>query len=186
MNQHEDYFQYLKNRSRLGLAYRNYWLYPRLCRYLTGKVLDIGCGLGDFLRYRPDTVGVDINPDTISWCNSQGLRAELMQDGMLPFADNTFDAAVLDNVLEHIAKPEALLAEIKRVVKTGGVLLVGVPGTKGYASDADHKMFYTEEDLAEKITALGFTHQKTFHMPFKFDRLEKYMRQYCIYGVFVN
>jgi SAM-dependent methyltransferase len=185
-DQFSSYFEYLKNRGRLGLAYRKYWLYPRLCRHLTGRVLDIGCGLGDFLRYRPDTIGVDVNPNAVSWCNSQGLRALLMQDGVLPFADHSFDAVVLDNVLEHIKEPQALLAEIKRVLKADGVFLVGVPGRKGYASDPDHKVFYNEQTLAQKLGESGFKNREFFHAPFKLKNFDNYIRQYCIYGVFVN
>ena len=62
MTDYQDYFNYLRGRSRLGLLYRKYWLYPRLNKYLYGDVLDVGCGVGDLLSFRPSTIGVDVNP----------------------------------------------------------------------------------------------------------------------------
>ncbi len=67
MGNFEAYLAYLKNCSKLGLLYRRHWLYPRLCCYLRGRVLDVGCGIGDFVAFRPETVGVDINPVTVAW-----------------------------------------------------------------------------------------------------------------------
>jgi len=45
----------------------------------------------------------------------------------LPFADASFDTVLLLEVLEHVADARAVLAEIARVLKTGGVLLLSVP-----------------------------------------------------------
>lgn len=184
MSAQADYFEYLKGRSRLGQWYRFHWLYPKLCRYLHGRVLDVGCGIGDMLRYRPNTVGVDINPSIVAWCCSQGLDSMLMEPDCLPFADVEFDGAILDNVLEHLKNPQPLLAEIRRVLPEGGTLLVGVPGKRGYDSDPDHKVFYGEVELAAEVARAGFTCQRIFHMPVRMMVLEKHMSQYCIYGVF--
>ncbi len=137
----EQYYRYLRQRSRLGLFYRRFWLYPHLNRHLSGHALDVGCGIGDFLSYRKGTVGVDINPSTVEWCRSHGLDAQLMATDVLHFDDNIFDSAVLDNVLEHLSAPMPLLREIHRVLRPDGTLVVGVPGKRGYATDPDHKIF---------------------------------------------
>ncbi|MGH8287759.1 MAG: class I SAM-dependent methyltransferase, partial [Steroidobacteraceae bacterium] len=79
MSDYDEYFAHLRRRKRAGLWYRDLWLYPRICKHLRGKVLDIGCGIGDMVRYRPQTVGVDVNPHAVSFCQSQGLRVQLMQ-----------------------------------------------------------------------------------------------------------
>lgn len=178
------YFSYLKSRSRLGLAYRNLILYPRLCRYLHGRALDVGCGIGDLLRFRPDTHGVDINPRTVAWCTENGLRASLMEPDCLPFADAAFDSAILDNVLEHIQAPSALLTELYRVVKPGGTLVVGVPGHKGYGCDADHKVFYDKDRLQHAVGQAGFVCRSAFNTPFRSSLLDRHLALYCLYGVF--
>jgi SAM-dependent methyltransferase len=136
------------------------------------------------LQFRPQTVGVDVNPRTVAWCQSLGLDARLMQPDMLPFPDVTFDGILLDNVLEHLKEPRSILAEMRRVLKPSGGLLIGVPGRRGFSSDPDHKVFYTEEALVRLLTAAGFQQEKLFFMPFKSAWLERRMRQYCLYGFF--
>lgn len=180
----EKYFEYLKGRSRLGWLYRRYLLYPKLCRYLDGTTLDVGCGIGDFVGYRNGTVGVDINPATVEWCRQKGLDVQLMLPNTLPFQDVSFDSAILDNVLEHLAKPDELLSEIGRVLRPHSSLVVGVPGQGGYATDSDHKVFYDEATLVSTVVKAGFRVQHLFHMPFQSAWLDVRMRQYCLYGVF--
>ena len=147
MPEHNQYFEYLQQRSKLGLLYRKYWLYPRLIKYLKGKTLDVGCGIGDMLKFNSSSVGVDINPKTVEFCKIQKLDAKLMSSDYLPFNNDSFDSVLLDNVLEHIDNPACLLNEIKRVLCKDGFLLIGVPGEKGYDSDPDHKQFYNEKRL---------------------------------------
>ena len=179
-----DYFDYLTQRSRLAWLYRKHWLYPRLCRHLSGDVLDVGCGIGDLLAFRPGTTGTDINPRAVEWCRRAGHRAEPMSPDVLPFADASFDGVVIDNVLEHIVDPRPLLAEARRVLKPQGRALIGVPGRRGYASDPDHKVFYDEPALVATLAASGFTVRKVLPMPVRSSWLDGHMRQYCLYGVF--
>src|SRR5687767_14790324 len=47
MTDHAAYFEYLQRRGRLGYLYRTRYLYPRVFRHLHGRVLDVGCGIGD-------------------------------------------------------------------------------------------------------------------------------------------
>jgi SAM-dependent methyltransferase len=184
MTEHSAYFEYLRSRSVTGQWYRQAWLYPRLCRELNGKVLDVGCGIGDMLRARPGTVGVDINPQTVAWCRSQGLDVHVMEPDRLPFADAQFDAVVLDNVLEHIEVPQPLLGDIHRVLRPKGRFIVGVPGVRGYASDPDHKVYYDEDSLRHTVEATGFRMQRLIRMPLPIAALSRWMPQYTVYGVF--
>lgn len=184
MNGQADYFDYLKGRSLTGLLYRRWWLYPKIARYTPGKVLDVGCGIGDFLAFRAGTVGVDINPHTIAWCLKRGLDASLMEPNLLPFEDDSFDGLVLDNVLEHLADPKPLLSEIHRVLKPGGALIAGVPGERGFASDPDHKVFYDKDDLSQVMASAGFNTKHIFYTPMHSDWLARHITQYCLYGVF--
>lgn len=184
MGNFETYYAYLKNRSKLGLLYRRHCLYPRLCVYLRGRVLDVGCGIGDFVAFRPETVGVDINPETVAWCGDNGLDVRLMEGNLLPFADCEFDSVIMDNVLEHIPFPGPLLGEIARVMAPGASLVVGVPGRCGYDSDPDHKIFYGEASLIAVVNAAGFAQSRLIYAPIRSEWLDRYMRQYCLYGVF--
>jgi len=185
MTDHEDYFQYLSRRSKLGAFYRRFFLYPRLSRRLRGRTLDVGCGIGDMLVYRPGTVGVDINPLTVKFCQSRGAQAHLMSPDQLPFAAGEFESVLMDNIMEHIVAPDNLLAESHRVLKAGGHLLIGVPGRRGWDSDPDHKVLYSEKTLVDVVQRMGFRHIETFHTPlFKSAWLDLHLRQYCIFACF--
>jgi SAM-dependent methyltransferase len=178
------YFDYLRTRSSRALAYRRRFLYPRLCRQLRGRALDVGCGIGDLLAFRPGTVGVDVNRRAVAWCRQQGLDARESQAGRLPFEAAEFDSAILDNVLEHIAEPEDLLREVHRVVARGGVLIVGVPGERGFAADPDHKVYYDEVRLRATVERAGFRTVRALHVPFRARWLSRVLASYCVYGIF--
>jgi SAM-dependent methyltransferase len=187
MTDHQQYLAYLRGRSALGAFYRRHWLYPRLARRLRGKCLDIGCGIGDMLLFRPQTIGVDINPGAVQACRERGAQAHVMEPDRFSFDSFTFDSALMDNVLEHIAEPRPLLVEVGRVLCPGGHLLVGVPGRRGWASDPDHKVFYDEDSLRECVSAAGFNLMESFHTPlWRASFLDRHVRQYCVYGLFVK
>lgn len=179
-----EYATYLRSRSWLGLIYRNLYLYPKLSRFFIGRVLDVGCGVGDLLAYHKHAIGVDINPFNVDFCAQRGLSAQLMDIDRLPLPNYSCDTVILDNVLEHINNPSPILAEINRVLNLGGHLVVGVPGLKGYASDSDHKVFYDEESLENVAKKSGFKIVKFIYAPlFKSSFLSKKVSQYCIYSV---
>jgi len=184
MTYYDEYYAYLRSRSLKGRLYRTWWLYPRLVRQLSGRVLDVGCGIGDMLRFRPNTVGVDINPKTVAWCREQGLEAHSMEIDRLPFEAGSFDGLILDNVLEHIANPGPLLTEARRVLRPSGRILVGVPGLKGYRADPDHKVYYDEAGLVRLLEHNGFACRAVLPMPLPWRWLSGRMRQYCLYAVF--
>ena len=186
MGNKEQYFNYLKQRSVLGSIYRKYFLYPKLNHYLKGEMLDIGCGIGDMLAYRAHSIGVDVNEFNVEFCKLRGFDVYQMPVNKLPFQGERFDSILLDNVLEHIEDPLPLLIEIKRVMRTNGVLLIGVPGVKGYASDSDHKVFYDESKLTALATKAGFGVKVSLHAPlWKSHLFSTILKQYCIYTLWI-
>jgi SAM-dependent methyltransferase len=179
------YHNYLKNRSVFGFFYRNFFLYPILNKNLKGLTLDFGCGLGSFLRFRCDTVGVDINPLNIDFCNKKSLKAFLFNNN-LPFSPAFFDSILIDNVLEHIECPHKVMLSLTKVLKKNGFLLIGVPGVCGYYSDSDHKIFYDQASLKSLVLPFGYKFKKSFYLPFRSNFLNKRMKQYCLYMQFVK
>ncbi len=182
--QYDAYFEQLKNRLPVSYWYRYGWLYPRLSRFLKGRVLDIGCGLGDMVRFRKNTVGVDVNPRAVDYCRSQGLDVRLMQPDQLPFEERSFDGVILDNVLEHLEHPEPLLAEIRRILQPQGAFVVGVPGRCGFAWDADHKRYYDETSLNACMRTAGFDCRRIMHDPIRSTWLDANLRIYALYGIY--
>ncbi len=97
---------------------------------LAGKVLDVGAGQSPWRAWLP--VGVKYQGIDVGFATEfgmQGNRADIVYyDGrVMPFGDASFDGALCVEVLEHSEDPELLIAEIGRVVRPGGTLLLTVP-----------------------------------------------------------
>ena len=101
-------------------------------RYATpdAPILDAGCGTGLNLRHLPQgSVGVDINPRNVELLRHR-LPDHVVIEGdveNLPFADGSFGTVLCTEVIEHIPEPAAALAEYRRVLRPGGVLIGSVP-----------------------------------------------------------
>jgi SAM-dependent methyltransferase len=186
MDQHLKYHNYLLDRTIFGSLYRQFFLYKIINYFCFGRVLDIGCGIGDFLKYRPNTIGVDINPYNVEYCVNIGLDARHAEPGVLPFEPTYFDTILLDNVLEHILVPIELCVEIKRVLKINGRLIIGIPGHMGYISDPDHCINYSKEELLKLFSIYGFIFKKQFSTPsiVASNYLSKNTKSYCVYYLF--
>lgn len=180
------YFKYLNTRSKIGLYYKKFYLYPKIQKLLTNPVLDVGCGIGDYLNFNPKAIGIDINQYNIDFINKRNLKAFKMEVDQIPFKKNSFPSILMDNVLEHIKDPNKIILEMKRVLIPGGKLVIAVPGIKGFESDSDHKIFYTEKKLNLLLSEYGFRFVKTFIMPIEIRLLSKFLKSYCIYSLFEN
>jgi len=95
------------------------------------RVLDLGCRSGALTRHFLDgnsVVGLDVDPAALEKAAALGIepvRANVEEP--LPFEDASFDAVVAGELLEHLQFPDALVAEIRRVLRPGGVLAGSVP-----------------------------------------------------------
>ncbi|CAB4538388.1 unannotated protein [freshwater metagenome] len=88
------------------------------------RVLDLGCGPGSYSaeleRAGAKVVSVEIDLNELLRSTAQ-LQRPIVSDGTcLAFADDSFDAIVCSNVLEHTPSPEGVLAELQRVLVPGG------------------------------------------------------------------
>jgi len=124
----------------LGLL-RRYRL-PHGCRWL-----DLGCGPGGNLglldSFQPAmVVGVDLSPKAIEIAVTKAPHARIVQADLrhsLPFADGTFDLVTLLNVLYHawIKSEIDVLAEVRRVLRPGGLAVVTEPALSVLHRDMD-------------------------------------------------
>lgn len=97
-------------------------------RLRDGMVLDVGSGW----RYHYESNVVHF--DTIRFPTTDVLA----DGGVLPFADESFDAVFSFSVLEHVKDPARVVSEMKRVVKRGGVIQISAPHLIQYHGHPDH------------------------------------------------
>ena len=95
------------------------------------KILDVGCGWNK----TPGAIGMDANPKT---------HADIIHDlGAIPypFPDNEFDQVVCRHVAEHVPDVMAFIAELYRMTKGGGTILIVTPhySNPDWATDPTHR-----------------------------------------------
>ena len=101
-----------------------------------GRLLEIGSGAGIFLelaREKFEINGLELSRGGVA-LSERTLGAGVVEKKSLKeagFPDSYFEAVVMNHVLEHILEPHELLADIKRVLKPGGVLVIGSPNFGG-------------------------------------------------------
>lgn len=99
------------------------------------RVLEVGCGAGGMAKaikfYRPDleVYGIDISKAAISEAkrDPQGVKFSLGDAHRIPFEDESSDAVVMFDLLEHLDAPEDALREVRRVLKPKGILSAFTP-----------------------------------------------------------
>jgi SAM-dependent methyltransferase len=108
-------------------------LFRRLVGGPGRRVLDLGCRYGALTSAYAagnEVVGVDVDREALAGAAALGIEtvwADL--DEPLPFPDESFDVAVCGELLEHLRFPDRLLAEARRVLRPGGVLVGSVPNS---------------------------------------------------------
>lgn len=139
-------------------------LHARLIRALAGvrgKVLDAGCGTGGFLAAlalaRPDLAltGCEFDPYAAALARRKGSAVAVGSVHGLPFEDGKFDAVVSADVLCHAgveAKPA--LAEMRRVLRPGGVLVVNMPAYQWLFSEHDRRVHNVLRVSAGEMAAM--------------------------------
>ncbi len=96
-----------------------------------GRLLDVGCGIGDFMlgmRQRGWEVhGVDLSPNAVALARQKGLDVFQGQLFDVPYAEQGFDLVTMWDVLEHLHDPSAHLARVAQILKPRGKFVVTLP-----------------------------------------------------------
>jgi SAM-dependent methyltransferase len=86
----------------------------------TGKILDVGCG--EMITTRKiGAIGMDVD--------NGDVRGSVYA---LPFKDESFDTVLFSEVIEHLNRPRAAIVEIRRVLKTGGRIIMLFPNDRTF------------------------------------------------------
>ncbi len=133
-----------------------------------GLVLDIGCGSGygsfKLKELGYDVTGIDLSEKMIELAkNHLGSDVPLYVGSVdeLPFKDESFNHALLINVIEWTENPIDALIEIKRILKQDGMLCAGILGATAGPRANSYKRLYKEEVVMNTI------------MPWEFFQLAK-------------
>lgn len=139
----------------------------------TGKLLDVGCNIGFFLKVARDegfeTTGVELNKESAAYGRERfglDIRSDYLEN--IAFNDGSFDVVTLFDVLEHIPDMASFLNEVHRIMKPGGLLTVQLPNIASLMADLtrshwnwltppDHLYHFTPETIVRLLERHGFT-----------------------------
>jgi SAM-dependent methyltransferase len=137
-----------------------------LQRYLPSSdpnILDVGCGTGGMLagyQQYGRALGVDTAEEAAHFCQLRDLRMIVGSGMELPLADETMDVVSALDVIEHVDDDRGIMAEMRRVCRKDGLLLLTVPAFQFLWSSHDvlnhHKRRYIREGIASLLKSTGF------------------------------
>jgi glycosyltransferase involved in cell wall biosynthesis len=155
---------------------QRYWQrrrYAVITRLADGfeRVLDVGCGSSRILGSQRSMVGLDVALGKLRYSRRYGNPLVHGSIFAIPFEDASFDCVVCSEVIEHIPPDEQAFAELRRVLRPGGRLLLGTPdydrwtwralewlyarlAPGGYADE--HITHYGRKNLAAYLASVGF------------------------------
>ena len=158
--------------------------------YLTGRVLDIGCGVGALAAHVPAGcyIGVDIDADALAMARESQPNHTFLET--LPSEDQRFDTIVLLAVIEHVASPDGFLRSLAARLSTEGVgrIVLTTPRpaadrihTAGAAvglfsshASEEHETLLGRADLEQLAPACGLTLERYQRFLFGVNQLAVY------------
>jgi len=112
---------------RVVLDFNVMWLKP----VKGGRLLDVGCGSGDFLAFMQQlgwrVEGVDFDAKAVRNAAAKGVHAKVGSLESQKFPEGAFDAVTMSHFIEHVHDPRRLLRECRRILKPGGYLVAVTP-----------------------------------------------------------
>jgi SAM-dependent methyltransferase len=133
--------------------------------------LDVGCGSSRIIQAAPRAIGLDFSLPKLRFLRRTHGRLVQGDTAALPFADGAFAAVVHSQVLQHVPSDRRIFSELNRVLRPGGVLVIGTPdyGRMQWrlierlyklllpnAYREAHITHYTRHGLTEELAEAGF------------------------------
>lgn len=135
-----------------------------------GRLLDVGFGAGSLMeaaaRAGWKASGVEVSQTAAEHVEGQGFDVFCGELAEARYPDNHFDVVTASEVLEHVPEPSALLAEMVRVLRPGGLLWATTPHGRGISSRAlglkwsivsppEHLQLFSLRALRSMLTEAG-------------------------------
>jgi SAM-dependent methyltransferase len=117
-----------------------------------GRVLDYGCADLPYRRFFP----ADVEYAAADLPGNPQATVEIGADGTVPVPDESFDAVLSTQVLEHVEDPSLYLSECHRVLRPEGRMLLSTHGIMVYHPDPDDYWRWTCAGLRRAVTDAGF------------------------------
>ena len=129
------------------------------------RILDIGFGTGamlTFLSRYGDVVGMDMSVEAIRFARTRCDRPMLLGDiTHVPLATASLDLVTAFDIIEHVDDDAAALAELARICRPGGHMLITVPALQFLWGNQDvishHRRRYTLREVEARVRTAGFT-----------------------------
>lgn len=147
-----------------AVAYEHLHRYLWVSRLLKDKnVLDLACGEGygaNILAHQAASVcGVDIDEAAVRHASEKYIRSNLRfltgSLAQLPIpGENTFDVIVCFEAIEHVREHDAVLCEVKRLLKPDGLFVISTPNKEVYRQDEPENPFHVRELTFAEFDAL--------------------------------
>jgi dolichol-phosphate mannosyltransferase len=119
-------------------------------------ILDIGCGSSRIILDLPEAVGLDILQNKLRWLRFRHRRLVRASCDRLPFADGSFATVINSEVIEHVPDTPEVWAEMWRVLRPGGMLILGTP-------DYDRWLWWVLEWIYGKVLPDAYAHEHITH-----------------------
>jgi dolichol-phosphate mannosyltransferase len=134
-------------------------------------VLDIGCGSSRIIVDLRDAVGLDILQNKLRWLKPRHRLLVGASCDRLPFPNESFSTVINSEVIEHVPDSPEIWTEMWRVLRPGGILIVGTPDYGRWlwwvlewiyskvlpgAYAHEHITHFTRSDLAERLRSGGY------------------------------
>lgn len=121
------------------------------------KILELGCGRGEFLnefcQSGLDAYGVDLSDYSKNYFPKLKFLKTDLENKRLPFDDSLFDVIYSKSFIEHFYYPEKIFKEAYRVLKPGGIIITLTPEWKyiykTFYDDYTHRVPFTKESLRD-------------------------------------